>query len=90
MLRWVNAVLQEAHGEIGYDRVIENFGSDLRDSEALAMLIAACSRWKYGDRKERWIQETLVNEDLFMRAQEVIQRAHQLGSPSLLSTLIGF
>ena len=38
VLRWANAVLQEAHGEIGYDRVIENFGSDLRDSEALGTL----------------------------------------------------
>ena len=67
LLRWVNFHMREAK----YSKVVENFSSDLVDSEELMVILAACSKAKSSPTV---IKSSLKNVDIeatFSRSENV-------------------
>jgi hypothetical protein len=66
MLRWVGLQLKKAQ----YPRKIQNFGSDLSDSEAYSALLHALTMEGEGET----LEDKLTSADPFARSEEIIDR----------------
>ena len=80
VLRWVNFHLRAA----GYSKVVENFGSDLQDSEELAVVLSRCSRHS---ESPAVVSAKLRNVDIEARAQEIVSKCNKLGVPENMVTV---
>ena len=80
VLRWVNFHLRSA----GYTKVVENLGSDLQDSEELAVVLSRCSRHC---ESPAVVSAKLRNVDIEARAQEIVAKCSKLGVPEHMVTV---
>ena len=82
LLRWCNFHLKREK----YPKIVENFGSDMEDSEELAVILAACSRALTSPCRDQPLSKKLQNFDIEARAEEIVQRVAKLGAPSLIES----
>ena len=84
LLKWMNYHLKSQ----GYSKFVDNFGSELRDSEELAILISCCSRAPNSCLESSGgLPPTLPEgeEDLQARAHEIVRRLALLNCPKLVT-----
>ena len=77
LLRWVNFHLLRAK----YPKIVENFTSDLQDSEEIAIVLAACSQSLSSPIVNDPLKKRLRNYDIEARAEEIIHRIAKMGVP---------
>jgi hypothetical protein len=80
LLRWINFHLLNAK----YKKIVENFTTDVHDSEEIAIVLAACSRSLSSPVVQTPLKAKLRNFDIEARAEEIVHRIAKLGGPPLI------
>ena len=80
LLRWINFHLVNAK----YPKIVENYTTDLQDSEEIAIILAACSKALSSPIAGKPLNTKLRNFDIEARAEEIVTRIAKLGGPPLI------